>query len=74
MIESKYLDLALSIAESSQVLMKWEQGDVVLLDVSRHCAATGFPLLIYSLELRSITLPGRVDWQSHSSCGVMGRQ
>ncbi|KAK2598413.1 hypothetical protein N8I77_011833 [Diaporthe amygdali] len=31
-IESNYLDLALSIAESSQVLLKWEQGDVVLLD------------------------------------------
>lgn len=40
MIESKYLDLALSIAESSQVLVKWEQGGVVLLDVScysRRC-------------------------------------
>lgn len=33
-IESEYLDLALSIAESSQVLVRWEQGDVVLLDVS----------------------------------------
>ncbi|KAF7557798.1 hypothetical protein G7Z17_g406 [Cylindrodendrum hubeiense] len=31
-IEKKYLDLALSIAESSQVLVKWEQGDLVLLD------------------------------------------
>ncbi|KAI7784386.1 hypothetical protein LA080_010169 [Diaporthe eres] len=31
-IEGKYLDLALSIAEASQVLVKWEQGDVVLLD------------------------------------------
>ncbi|KUI72472.1 hypothetical protein VM1G_07564 [Cytospora mali] len=31
-IESHYLDLALAIAESSQVLVKWEQGDVVLLD------------------------------------------
>ena len=33
-IESKYLDLALSIAEASQVALKWEQGDVVLIDVS----------------------------------------
>lgn len=33
-IEKKYLDLALHIAESSQVLVKWEKGDVVLLDVS----------------------------------------
>lgn len=32
-IENEYLDLALSIAESSQVLVKWERGDVVLLDV-----------------------------------------
>ncbi|ROW09883.1 hypothetical protein VPNG_06279 [Cytospora leucostoma] len=32
-IESDYLDLALAIAESSQVLIKWEQGDVVLLDM-----------------------------------------
>ncbi|KAJ4389850.1 hypothetical protein N0V93_007322 [Gnomoniopsis smithogilvyi] len=31
-IESHHLDLALSIAESSQVLIKWEQGDIVLLD------------------------------------------
>ncbi|CAH0053819.1 unnamed protein product [Clonostachys solani] len=31
-IEKKYLDLALHIAESSQVLVKWEKGDVVLLD------------------------------------------
>ncbi|KPM38724.1 hypothetical protein AK830_g7842 [Neonectria ditissima] len=31
-IEKKNLDLALSIAESSQVLVKWEQGDLVLLD------------------------------------------
>ncbi|KUI61243.1 hypothetical protein VP1G_08419 [Cytospora mali] len=31
-IESHYLDLALAIAESSQVLVEWEQGDVVLLD------------------------------------------
>ncbi|KAH7124379.1 hypothetical protein EDB81DRAFT_664877, partial [Dactylonectria macrodidyma] len=33
-IENKYLNLALSIAESSQVLVKWEQGDLVLLDMS----------------------------------------
>ncbi|KAJ9133366.1 Clavaminate synthase-like protein [Pleurostoma richardsiae] len=31
-IEKKYLDLALSIAESSQVLVEWEKGDLVLLD------------------------------------------
>lgn len=31
-IESYYLDLALAIAESAQVLVKWEQGDMVLLD------------------------------------------
>lgn len=33
-IESRYLDLALSLAQASQVLIKWQQGDVVLLDVS----------------------------------------
>jgi hypothetical protein len=33
-IETKYLDLALSIAEASQVLLTWQAGDVVLLDVS----------------------------------------
>ncbi|KAK7736648.1 hypothetical protein SLS53_006854 [Cytospora paraplurivora] len=32
-IESDYLNLALAIAESSQVLIKWKQGDVVLLDM-----------------------------------------
>ncbi|KEZ41886.1 hypothetical protein SAPIO_CDS6575 [Scedosporium apiospermum] len=31
-IEKKHLDLALSIAENSQVLVKWEKGDLVLLD------------------------------------------
>ncbi|KAH6871419.1 hypothetical protein B0T10DRAFT_568331 [Thelonectria olida] len=31
-IEREWLDLALSIAESNQVLVKWEQGDLVLLD------------------------------------------
>lgn len=35
-IETKYLELALQIAESSQVMIKWEQGDIVLLDVSQH--------------------------------------
>jgi hypothetical protein len=39
-IEKKYLDLALHIAESSQVLVKWEKGDVVLLDVSQTSRAT----------------------------------
>ena len=33
-IEKKFLDLALSLAESTQVLLKWEKGDLVLLDVS----------------------------------------
>ena len=33
-IEREYLELALSIAEASQVLVKWKVGDVVLLDVS----------------------------------------
>ena len=33
-IPIKYLELALSIAEKSQVLVEWEKGDVVLLDVS----------------------------------------
>lgn len=32
-IESHYLNLALSIAEASQVLVEWQQGDVILLDV-----------------------------------------
>lgn len=32
-IENKYLDLALSLAESSQVLVNWQEGDIVLLDV-----------------------------------------
>lgn len=32
-METHYLDLALSTAEASQVLIKWEPGDVVLLDV-----------------------------------------
>ncbi|KAF4123121.1 Taurine catabolism dioxygenase TauD, TfdA family [Geosmithia morbida] len=31
-IERQHLDLALEIAESSQVLVKWEKGDLVLLD------------------------------------------
>ncbi|KAF2995023.1 hypothetical protein E8E14_003901 [Neopestalotiopsis sp. 37M] len=31
-IEKAYLDLALNVAESSQVLVSWEKGDVVLLD------------------------------------------
>ncbi|GAM42489.1 hypothetical protein TCE0_044r16517 [Talaromyces pinophilus] len=31
-IENKYLDLALSLAESSQVLVNWQEGDIVLLD------------------------------------------
>jgi hypothetical protein len=34
-IEKAYLDLALDLAESSQVLISWEKGDIVLLDVSR---------------------------------------
>ncbi|KAI0892710.1 Clavaminate synthase-like protein [Annulohypoxylon nitens] len=31
-IEKEYLDLALSLAESFQVLVKWQVGDIVLLD------------------------------------------
>ncbi|TVY81454.1 Clavaminate synthase-like protein [Lachnellula suecica] len=31
-IPTRYLELALEIAEASQVLVKWEKGDVVLLD------------------------------------------
>ncbi|KAK6957278.1 hypothetical protein Daesc_000060 [Daldinia eschscholtzii] len=31
-IEKEYLDLALSLAESLQVLVKWQLGDIVLLD------------------------------------------
>ncbi|KAH8661684.1 hypothetical protein BGZ60DRAFT_413717 [Tricladium varicosporioides] len=31
-IPTKYLELALLIAEESQVLVKWEEGDIVLLD------------------------------------------
>ncbi|KAI0418619.1 hypothetical protein F5X98DRAFT_386092 [Xylaria grammica] len=31
-IEKEYLDLALSIAEESQVLVSWQNGDMVLLD------------------------------------------
>ncbi|KAI1382668.1 Clavaminate synthase-like protein [Hypoxylon trugodes] len=31
-IEKEYLDLALELAESLQVLVKWEVGDIVLLD------------------------------------------
>ncbi|KAK6070106.1 taurine catabolism dioxygenase [Seiridium cupressi] len=31
-IESRYLDLALDLAESSQVLVSWERGDIVLLE------------------------------------------
>ncbi|OTB00537.1 hypothetical protein M426DRAFT_234859 [Hypoxylon sp. CI-4A] len=31
-IEKEYLDLALDLAESLQVLVKWEVGDIVLLD------------------------------------------
>lgn len=61
MIESKYLDLALSIAEGSQVLLKWEQGDVVLLDVSSYSVAATDPLLIYAPELRGFTLPGGME-------------
>ena len=42
-IETKYLDLSLSIAEASQVLVSWQVGDVVLLDVSNaHNAVSGF--------------------------------
>jgi alpha-ketoglutarate-dependent taurine dioxygenase len=33
-IEIEYLDLALSIAESLQVDIQWQQGDIVLIDVS----------------------------------------
>lgn len=33
-IEKEYLDLALKLAESSEVLISWEKGDLVLLDVS----------------------------------------
>lgn len=32
-IEKDYLDLALALAESLQVFVKWQEGDVVLLDV-----------------------------------------
>lgn len=32
-IEKEYLDLALSLAESLQVLIEWQVGDIVLLDV-----------------------------------------
>ncbi|ETS86007.1 hypothetical protein PFICI_04032 [Pestalotiopsis fici W106-1] len=31
-IEKEYLDLALELAEASQVLISWEKGDIVLLD------------------------------------------
>lgn len=37
--------------------MKWEQGDVVLLDVSRHSVAARSLVLIRFLELRSFALP-----------------
>lgn len=60
-IEGKYLDLSLSLAEASQVLVKWEQGDVVLLDVSCHSVAARNIVLIPILELRSITLPCAMD-------------
>ena len=33
MIETEYLELALSIAEGMQVDINWQAGDVVLLDV-----------------------------------------
>lgn len=33
-IPTEHLDLALEIAESSQVLIEWQPGDVVLLDVN----------------------------------------
>lgn len=33
-IETEYLELALSIAEDLQVDVEWKEGDVVLLDVS----------------------------------------
>lgn len=33
-IPTNYLELLLKIAEESQVLLKWEAGDLVLLDVS----------------------------------------
>lgn len=56
-IESKYLDLALAIAESSQALVKWEQVDAVVLDVSCHSvAARSFTLAVH-LEPHSFTLP-----------------
>ena len=74
MIESEYLDLALSIAESSQVLVNWEQGDVVLLDVGCSSVALWNHSLIHVLELRSLTLPCAVDRQPHSSCSSLGRQ
>ncbi|KAH8657864.1 hypothetical protein BX600DRAFT_60604 [Xylariales sp. PMI_506] len=44
-IENKYLDLALSLAESSQVLVKWQKGDLVLIDnyavMHSRCAWVG---------------------------------
>lgn len=43
-IENQYLDLALSLAESSQVLLKWQEGDIVLLDVCPH----PFPAILSS--------------------------
>ncbi|KAI0155695.1 hypothetical protein BJ166DRAFT_593906 [Pestalotiopsis sp. NC0098] len=33
-IEKEYLDLALDLAESSQVLISWQKGDLVLLDIT----------------------------------------
>lgn len=72
-IENKYLDLALSLAESSQVLVNWQEGDIVLLDVCPHPFPAILNELVFMLtvlhrimQLCTLGLHGRVrglSWQ-----------
>lgn len=75
-IEKEYLDLALKLAESSEVLVSWEKGDLVLLDVSgplrsacRNLAAV--PLTL-SPELRGHALAPRVERRETGPGGAVG--
>lgn len=80
-IESDYLDLALSIAESSQVLVEWQQGDMVLIDVSTrpcHLVLTfSKELLILKrtcllIELRRHALSHAMERKEDGSGGTLG--
>jgi hypothetical protein len=71
-IEKEYLDLALKLAESSEVLIRWEKGDLVLLDVCIPVSITACPSLTYP-ELCRDALSTCVEGREAGPGGAVGQ-